>query len=72
MDVGGVRFTAYNAGHVLGAAMFLIEIAGVKVSQYSVIHVHVYYFIYMYIHVQMYLCTLHNILTVVHTVVYVQ
>ena len=32
MDVGGVKFTAYNAGHVLGAAMFLIEIAGVKVS----------------------------------------
>lgn len=31
MDVGGVKFTAYNAGHVLGAAMFLIEIAGVKI-----------------------------------------
>lgn len=30
-DVGGVRFWAYNAGHVLGAAMFMIEIAGVKV-----------------------------------------
>jgi cleavage and polyadenylation specificity factor subunit 3 len=26
----GVRFWAYNAGHVLGAAMFMIEIAGVK------------------------------------------
>jgi cleavage and polyadenylation specificity factor subunit 3 len=24
------RFTSYNAGHVLGAAMFLIEIAGIK------------------------------------------
>ena len=31
VDVNGVRFSAYNAGHVLGAAMFLIEIAGVKV-----------------------------------------
>lgn len=30
-DVGGVRFWAYNAGHVLGAAMFMIEITGVKV-----------------------------------------
>ncbi|XP_045501529.1 cleavage and polyadenylation specificity factor 73 [Colias croceus] len=30
-DVKGVRFWAYNAGHVLGAAMFMIEIAGVKV-----------------------------------------
>ena len=25
------RFWAYNAGHVLGAAMFMIEIAGVKI-----------------------------------------
>ena len=31
MEVEGIRFTPYNAGHVLGAAMFLIEIAGVKV-----------------------------------------
>ncbi|KAL8618913.1 Cleavage and polyadenylation specificity factor subunit 3 [Nucella lapillus] len=31
MDVGGVRFWCYNAGHVLGAAMFMIEIAGVKI-----------------------------------------
>ena len=30
-DVGGVKFWCYNAGHVLGAAMFMIEIAGVKV-----------------------------------------
>ncbi|XP_041984334.1 cleavage and polyadenylation specificity factor 73 [Aricia agestis] len=30
-DIRGVRFWAYNAGHVLGAAMFMIEIAGVKV-----------------------------------------
>lgn len=30
-DVRGVKFWAYNAGHVLGAAMFMIEIAGVKV-----------------------------------------
>lgn len=28
---GGLQFTPYHAGHVLGAAMFLIEIAGLKV-----------------------------------------
>ena len=28
-----IRFTAYYAGHVLGAAMFLIEIGGVKVRR---------------------------------------
>lgn len=27
----GIKFRCYHAGHVLGAAMFLIEIAGVKV-----------------------------------------
>ena len=27
----GVKFTAYNAGHVLGACMFQIEVAGVRV-----------------------------------------
>lgn len=27
----GIKFTAYPAGHVLGAAMFLIEIDGVKI-----------------------------------------
>jgi Cft2 family RNA processing exonuclease len=32
-DVLGVKFWAYNAGHVLGAAMFMIEIAGVKVCR---------------------------------------
>ncbi|RKP11217.1 beta-lactamase-like protein [Piptocephalis cylindrospora] len=31
VEVEGIRFTSYNAGHVLGAAMFLIEIAGVKI-----------------------------------------
>lgn len=30
-DVNGIKFSAYNAGHVLGAAMFMIEIAGVKI-----------------------------------------
>lgn len=35
-DVGGVRFWAYNAGHVLGAAMFMIEITGVKVSDWYI------------------------------------
>lgn len=28
---GGLSFTSYHAGHVLGAAMFLIEIAGLKI-----------------------------------------
>jgi cleavage and polyadenylation specificity factor subunit 3 len=27
----GVRFVAFNAGHVIGAAMFLIEICGIKI-----------------------------------------
>jgi cleavage and polyadenylation specificity factor subunit 3 len=31
VEVGGIKFTPYNAGHVLGAALFLIEIAGVRV-----------------------------------------
>jgi Cft2 family RNA processing exonuclease len=31
--VNGVKFWCYHAGHVLGAAMFMIEIAGVKVTQ---------------------------------------
>lgn len=31
MEVDGIRFTAYHAGHVLGAAMFLIEMGGLKV-----------------------------------------
>ena len=30
-DIGGVKFTPYHAGHVLGAAMFMMEISGVKV-----------------------------------------
>ena len=32
-EVEGIKFTAFNAGHVRGAAMFLIEIAGVKVEE---------------------------------------
>ena len=31
IEVDGIRFTAYNAGHVLGACQFLIEIAGVRI-----------------------------------------
>ena len=31
IDLSGIKITALNAGHVLGAAMFLIEIAGVRV-----------------------------------------
>ncbi len=30
-EVSGIKFWCYHAGHVLGAAMFMIEIAGVKV-----------------------------------------
>ena len=37
-DVGGVKFWCYNAGHVLGAAMFMIEIAGVKVPSLCSLH----------------------------------
>lgn len=29
-EVAGIKFWCYHAGHVLGAAMFMIEIAGVK------------------------------------------
>ena len=31
VEVGGIKFTGYNAGHVLGAAMFLVEIAGIRI-----------------------------------------
>lgn len=31
VEVEGIRFTAYHAGHVLGAAMFLIEMGGLNV-----------------------------------------
>ena len=31
--MAGVKFWCYTAGHVLGAAMFMIEIAGVKVFE---------------------------------------
>ena len=34
VEVNGIKFWAYTAGHVLGAAMFMIEIAGVKVSMW--------------------------------------
>lgn len=37
-DVFGIKFWAYNAGHVLGAAMFMIEIAGVKVQITQEVH----------------------------------
>lgn len=30
LDVGGIRITPYRAGHVLGAAMFLVDIAGLR------------------------------------------
>lgn len=35
-EVAGIKFWCYHAGHVLGAAMFMIEIAGVKV-RYSLL-----------------------------------
>ena len=31
LEHSGIKFWCYNAGHVLGAAMFMVEIAGVKV-----------------------------------------
>ena len=31
MEIDGIKFKAYNAGHVLGAAMFLVEIDGVRI-----------------------------------------
>ncbi|GAM22951.1 hypothetical protein SAMD00019534_061260, partial [Acytostelium subglobosum LB1] len=31
LEHNGIRFSCYNAGHVLGAAMFLVEIAGTKI-----------------------------------------
>eukprot|EP00020_Sapocribrum_chincoteaguense_P007484 CAMPEP_0170755874 /NCGR_PEP_ID=MMETSP0437-20130122/13740_1 /TAXON_ID=0 /ORGANISM="Sexangularia sp." /LENGTH=711 /DNA_ID=CAMNT_0011095051 /DNA_START=8 /DNA_END=2140 /DNA_ORIENTATION=- len=31
VEVNGIKFSAYNAGHVLGAAQFLVDIDGVKV-----------------------------------------
>lgn len=31
MEIEGIRFTAYHAGHVLGACMYFIEIGGLKV-----------------------------------------
>lgn len=31
IECDGIRFTAYHAGHVLGAAMYFIEIGGLKV-----------------------------------------
>ncbi len=37
LEVNGIKFSAYHAGHVLGAAMFNIEIAGVKVSSFYVV-----------------------------------
>jgi len=30
-EVNGIRFWCYNAGHVLGAAMFMLEIGGVRI-----------------------------------------
>ena len=32
-EVGGSKFWCYNAGHVLGAAMFMLVIAGVKILE---------------------------------------
>jgi cleavage and polyadenylation specificity factor subunit 3 len=31
LEVNGIRFTCYSAGHVLGACMFLVEIGGIRV-----------------------------------------
>ena len=31
IEYKGIKFSAFNAGHVLGAAMFLVEISGIKI-----------------------------------------
>jgi cleavage and polyadenylation specificity factor subunit 3 len=31
VETNGIRFSAFRAGHVLGASMFLIEIDGIKI-----------------------------------------
>ena len=31
IEIEGIKFWCYHAGHVLGAAMFMIEIAGVRI-----------------------------------------
>lgn len=31
VELNGIRFSAFRAGHVLGASMFLIEIDGIKI-----------------------------------------
>jgi cleavage and polyadenylation specificity factor subunit 3 len=31
VEMNGIKFTAFRAGHVLGASMFLIEIDGIKI-----------------------------------------
>lgn len=31
MELNGIKFSCYKAGHVLGASMFLVEIDGVKI-----------------------------------------
>ncbi len=36
IEVNGIKFWCYHAGHVLGAAMFMIEIAGVKVNNENI------------------------------------
>jgi Cft2 family RNA processing exonuclease len=38
VTVDGIKFRCYNAGHVLGAAMFMFDIAGVKVCFNLVIY----------------------------------
>lgn len=36
-EVNGIKFWCYHAGHVLGAAMFMIQIAGVKVCRLGIV-----------------------------------
>lgn len=44
-EVAGIKFWCYHAGHVLGAAMFMIEIAGVKVMTLACL---MYYTLYIF------------------------
>lgn len=45
-EVAGIKFWCYHAGHVLGAAMFMIEIAGVKVMFFVFVDFF-YYFMFL-------------------------
>jgi cleavage and polyadenylation specificity factor subunit 3 len=59
IDYRGIKLKCYNAGHVLGAAMFMVEIDGVRVlytGDYSTENERFYLFIYyVYIYIYIYI-----------------